>query len=143
MDPEEPPKGSLWKHYNGGVYTVLQITEIHQGHPAYVIYQGANGKMWCRRLSEWHEKMKPVTVQPPEPENLKEKIRKSMERAFHLGGDYAILAESESHAQNKRAGEVKEKHLKLMEEMDALVDQIEQAYAQLLRRHAPSWGDSE
>ena len=75
--------------------------------------------------------------------NLKEKIRTAMERAFELGGTHAILAENESYAQNKRAGVVRGKYLKLVEEMDTLVDLLEQAQSQLLRRHAPSWGDSE
>lgn len=75
--------------------------------------------------------------------NLKEKIRKSMERAFTLGGDYVDLGESDNPSKYKRAGEKRDQFLKLVEEMDALVDLLEQAQSQLLRRHAPSWGDSE
>lgn len=54
-----PEPQSRWRHHSGREYTVLQVTEMNHGHPSFVIYQGDNGKMWCRPLTDWH-KMEPV-----------------------------------------------------------------------------------
>ncbi len=60
---EVRPK-SLWRHTNGNVYTVLMIanefTENPDKYPVTVVYQGANGRVWCRPLSDWHRSMTPM-----------------------------------------------------------------------------------
>lgn len=65
-------------------------------------------------------------------------MRQSMERAFTLGGDYSTLAESESHAQNKRAGDKRDQFLKLTEDLIACID------LSAARRTStfPPWGDT-
>lgn len=53
--------GSRWRHYNGNEYTVLVLTNEYTEHPETypitVIYQGANGRIWSRRLDDWHRSM--------------------------------------------------------------------------------------
>lgn len=57
---ECPPvtPGSVWQHYNGGIYTVRELYNPDNPEtddkPPMVGYQGANGKLWARRLSDWH-----------------------------------------------------------------------------------------
>lgn len=59
MDPVTPK--SRWKHRNGNVYTVLFIanhaSENEERYPKTVVYQGENGNIWSRPLSDWHRSM--------------------------------------------------------------------------------------
>jgi hypothetical protein len=60
---ETPRPGSKWQHYNGQQYTVLFLTNLdsqYERHPPYVIYQGTNGKLWTRLLSDWHRSFTPI-----------------------------------------------------------------------------------
>jgi len=51
--------GSLWQHRNGIEYKVIAIAnqyanaENQARYPVTVIYQGQNGKIWARELSDW------------------------------------------------------------------------------------------
>lgn len=66
-----PVPGSLWRHYNGSVYSVLHIANEpnDERYPATVVYQGANGKVWARRLDDWHRSMtyQPIPTVPKQP----------------------------------------------------------------------------
>jgi hypothetical protein len=54
----------VWKHTNGNLYIVELIAnnegdnEIkRQKYPETVVYRGENGKVWARRLDDWHRSM--------------------------------------------------------------------------------------
>lgn len=58
---EEKPSvtpGSVWRHYNGSIYTVWAIANPDNppgdDKPPTVVYIGANGNIWARRLDDWH-----------------------------------------------------------------------------------------
>ena len=64
-DKDIPLPGEKWRHYNGLVYTVLFLTNkdsVYEQHQPTVIYQGANGKLWSRVLSDWHRSFTRVSV---------------------------------------------------------------------------------
>lgn len=51
-----PPPGSHWVHKNGNRYKVLLITNAAATQPEYIltiVYEGENGYIWSRPLSEW------------------------------------------------------------------------------------------
>lgn len=54
---EDITPGSIWQHYNGGVYTVLEILNPDNpptdDKPPTVAYIGTNGRKWARRLDDW------------------------------------------------------------------------------------------
>lgn len=58
-----PEIGSVWRHYNGVPYTVLFIAnELDTpAYPICVVYQGPNGGVWVRKLSDWHRSFTLVT----------------------------------------------------------------------------------
>jgi len=49
-------QGKQYKHTNGNIYTILFLTNINftKDHPIDVVYIGQNGKIWSRRLTDWH-----------------------------------------------------------------------------------------
>ena len=53
--------GSLWQHHNGNHYRVLHIanhaSDRPDQYPKMVVYQGENGNVWARPLSDWHRSM--------------------------------------------------------------------------------------
>lgn len=54
-----PAEGSTWLHYNGAVYKVLLIANADshrlEEYPVTIVYQGVlNGKIWARKLIDWH-----------------------------------------------------------------------------------------
>lgn len=56
-----PPvtKGSVWRHTNGNLYTVIMLTDEPDAgkegeYPVTVIYYGPDGRCWPKKLSEWH-----------------------------------------------------------------------------------------
>ena len=61
VNPEVTP-GSVWRHYNGGVYAVHGIANKDNppddDKPPTVVYMGANGQLWTRRLDDWHRSFK-------------------------------------------------------------------------------------
>jgi hypothetical protein len=61
---DRPRPGEKWRHWNGLVYTVLFLTNEdppHEKHPKAVVYQGRNGKLWSRVLSDLHSSFKKET----------------------------------------------------------------------------------
>ena len=53
----DPEVGSIWKHYNGGVYEVIAIANTldTEKYPKAVIHKGVNnGLVWTRRADDWH-----------------------------------------------------------------------------------------
>ena len=54
---------SEWRHTNGNLYHVLCIANEHterpDQYPVTVVYQGDNGRIWSRPLSDWHRSMTP------------------------------------------------------------------------------------
>lgn len=66
-DIEKPAKGSFWQHHNGNRYTVLMVTNTEgddptkrEKYPPTVVYEGQNGKLWSRKLADWHRSMTPI-----------------------------------------------------------------------------------
>jgi len=59
-----PEIGSIWQHYNGN-YKVIMIanesTTRPEEYPITVIYQGENGKIWARKLENWHKSLTLLT----------------------------------------------------------------------------------
>jgi hypothetical protein len=56
---EIPAEGSTWMHHNGAVYKVMLIANADsrrlEEYPVTVVYQGVlNGKIWARKLTDWH-----------------------------------------------------------------------------------------
>jgi hypothetical protein len=61
---EEIVPGSRWKHRNGNLYTVLLIANTASTNPDYeptVVYQGENGNVWARLLSDWSRSFEAVS----------------------------------------------------------------------------------
>lgn len=57
---EAPEVDTCWHHTNGNIYCVRSIT--NQGststrYPETVVYEGTNGKLWSRPVSEWHRSL--------------------------------------------------------------------------------------
>lgn len=56
-------KYSYWKHRNGNVYQVKEITNLESTNPQYpvtVVYQNVhNHSWWSRPLHDWHNSMVP------------------------------------------------------------------------------------
>lgn len=55
---ETPEIGSYWRHHrNGNVYKVLMIANTAstrlEEYPVMVVYQGSNGNIWSRKLTDW------------------------------------------------------------------------------------------
>lgn len=57
-------KGQVWQHYNGVMYLVLILANTEgdnlmkrEKYPETVVYRGVNGKVWSRRLDDWHRSM--------------------------------------------------------------------------------------
>src|ERR1035441_1880855 len=56
-DVQQPTEGSKWTHHNGNLYVVLLLANQASTKPEYpvtVVYQGNNGNIWSRLLSDWH-----------------------------------------------------------------------------------------
>lgn len=64
MEALQPTIGSRWKHHNGNLYTVLLLTNSEstrpEEYPITVVYQGANGLIWSRPLSNWYRSFIPA-----------------------------------------------------------------------------------
>jgi len=62
---ESIEKDSVWKHNNGNIYTVIEITNLDSKdlikYPITVVYKGENGKIWSRPLIRWHGSFTKVT----------------------------------------------------------------------------------
>ena len=59
-----PAEGTKWEHYNGCKYNVLMLTNLHsenEKYPVTVVYQGENGRVWSRPLSDWHRSMTEIS----------------------------------------------------------------------------------
>lgn len=58
IPPKVPGLGTRWVHTNGNVYTVFLITNLKSDRPekfpVTVVYEGQNGNVWSRPLSQWH-----------------------------------------------------------------------------------------
>ncbi|MBU9200099.1 DUF1653 domain-containing protein [Burkholderia multivorans] len=58
---ELPRPTSEWRHQNGNRYTVLcianEFTERPDKYPPTVVYQGLNGRIWSRPVSDWARSM--------------------------------------------------------------------------------------
>ena len=55
-----PPIGSLWRHYNGVLYEVVQHANVEGGeqYQQHVVYKNANtGRHYTRPLSDWNRSM--------------------------------------------------------------------------------------
>lgn len=68
---DKPQIGSIWRHYNGNLYTVEgftnEHTERHEKYPVTICYRGENGHGWSRPLSRWFSSMSFVRAKQDEP----------------------------------------------------------------------------
>lgn len=51
--------GFVCRHHSGNVYTILHIANSiakDEKFPETVVYQGANGNIWCRPLADFEKK---------------------------------------------------------------------------------------
>lgn len=59
-----PREGSYWKHRNGNIYQVKEVSNEsdRQGeYPVTITYVGPNGKKWSKTAFKWFDKMTPLT----------------------------------------------------------------------------------
>ena len=59
-----PREGSYWKHRNGNIYQVKEVSNEsdRQGeYPVTITYVGPNGKKWSKTAFNWFDKMTPLT----------------------------------------------------------------------------------
>lgn len=62
--------GKQFKHKNGNIYTPIILTntdatpERVADHPIDIVYIGQNGKVWSRRLSDWHRSFTKTNLTP-------------------------------------------------------------------------------
>lgn len=53
--PDAPPRGA-YRHYKGGLYTVLDLVRHSESEEWLVIYRAeADGGLWARPLALWNE----------------------------------------------------------------------------------------
>jgi len=56
-----PKQGSFWRHHNGNLYRVEEPSNVdgdRPGYPEHVNYRNAvNGKLYTRKLPDWHRSM--------------------------------------------------------------------------------------
>ncbi len=86
-----PAVGSRWQHRNGNQYRVLALantdSDNHEKYPPTVVYQGPNGKVWSRRLSDWGRSftaLPPATEPNPTPQadSQPAPVRDALDAAF-------------------------------------------------------------
>lgn len=56
----EPKPGHAYQHLNGNIYEVLHIANeysLRDDYPPSVVYQGANGNVWVKPLTNFIRKM--------------------------------------------------------------------------------------
>ena len=62
----KPKIDSLWQHKNGNLYQVLLFANVYsdrEDYPETIIYKNINnGKVYCRKLSDWHRSMTFITA---------------------------------------------------------------------------------
>lgn len=60
-DTSLPLAGSAWQHHSGRTYTVLTLSNTEGDDPERfvptVVYQGEDGRVWSRPVSDWHRSM--------------------------------------------------------------------------------------
>lgn len=52
--PNNPTPG-LYRHYKGGLYTVIGVGLHTETEQPLVLYRGVNGRFWARPLEMWNE----------------------------------------------------------------------------------------
>jgi hypothetical protein len=57
-----PMVGGIYRHYKGGLYTVLHIAQVEGTKERVVVYRGADGHVWTRPVYQWFAQINP---QPP------------------------------------------------------------------------------
>lgn len=58
-----PKAGHKYQHINGNIYTVVAIANMRSERPEYpptVVYEGNNGLVWCKPLTNFIRKMKRI-----------------------------------------------------------------------------------
>ena len=51
-----PLPGSTWRHYKGGLYTIVDVADNTETGELLVIYRGPDGKVWARPMDLWYDK---------------------------------------------------------------------------------------
>jgi hypothetical protein len=60
---DTPKIGSIWRHKNGNIYTVIAVANVAfrtRDYPPTIVYIGGNGNTWARTLDNWHQSMSPI-----------------------------------------------------------------------------------
>ena len=58
--PKEIKEGSVWRHTNGNLYTVLRIANHasnNDRYPLTIVYIGNNGNVWAKTEADWRRSM--------------------------------------------------------------------------------------
>jgi len=61
-----PREGSYWRHRNGNIYQVKEVSnesDRQAEYPVTITYVGPNGKKWSKSAFNWFEKMSPLTAE--------------------------------------------------------------------------------
>lgn len=56
-----PKVGHTYQHINGNIYTIIAIANMRSERPEYpptVVYEGTNGLVWCKPLTNFMRKMR-------------------------------------------------------------------------------------
>lgn len=56
MSDNLPANGSKWRHWRGGYYHVIAVTNteaVRDVYPVTVVYEDDKGRVWSRPMSEW------------------------------------------------------------------------------------------
>lgn len=90
-----PRPTSEWQHKNGNRYTVLcianEFTDRPEQYPPTVVYQGLNGRIWSRPVSDWARSMTLVRDAADEPKEAAP-TQRSTEDDARAGGGSSFLS---------------------------------------------------
>ncbi len=55
--PSEPgwPEPGTYRHFKGGIYTLLAVGRHSETEALHVVYRAADGRIWVRPLEMWSE----------------------------------------------------------------------------------------
>ncbi len=92
-----PSAGRKVEHDNGNRYTVVNIANdltVRDSYPTTVIYQGENGGVWCKTLTEFKACMRPVTKEEMAIDELSEFLETVDMSSITANGKITLLAET-------------------------------------------------
>lgn len=59
-----PEVGTVWIHRKGGLYRIVGSCRIESSNAEAVLYEGMDGTIWARPVSQWHDRFTQVLPDP-------------------------------------------------------------------------------